>query len=217
MLQLAVNLVGKYIDVVASCEIEDATENIQGHEQTGGIVRRVDVNRPGVGADERFERGEIVRPAGFGFATPFANRGAGAFGNGKCTFVAGRFDNRVIAGSEKRLIEEEDGFFGGGDNDQLIRMNLFVDRGEDFAEPGRSGRLRVAAPVFQEGVVGAGFEGQKFLDGLRFCVGGRKQILDGEFVLAHVFFNAEGSDLHEGECAKGRGPASRTNLTAAMS
>ena len=61
--------------------------------------------------------------------------------------------------------------------------------------------------------MGARFEGQDFLNGLGFGIRGGEQVLGGEFVLAHVLFNAEGSDLHEGECAKGRGGASRTKLS----
>ena len=53
--------------------------------------------------------------------------------------------------------------------------------------------------------MGSGFEGKKLFDGPRFGVGGREQVLGGEFVLAKVLFNAEGRDLHERECAKGGG------------
>ena len=61
--------------------------------------------------------------------------------------------------------------------------------------------------------MGAGFEGEYFSNGLGFGVGGGEQVLGGKFVLAHVLFDTEGRDLHEGQCAKGRGGASRTKLS----
>ena len=184
------------------------------HQQSGGIVRRVDVDGARVRANERFECGEIVGPAVFGFAAPFADSGAGAFGNGQSAFVARRFHDGVILRSQQRVIEEEDGFFGGGDNHELVGMDLLINGGKNFAKPGSAGRFGVAAPMFEKRVMSAGFEGEQFFDGLRFGVGGGEQILGGKFVFAHVLFNAEGSDLHEGECAKAAGWASRTKLIA---
>jgi hypothetical protein len=67
--------------------------------------------------------------------------------------------------------------------------------------------------VLKKSVVSAGLKREELPDGLRFGVGGRKQVFSGEFVLAHVLLNAEGSDLHEGECAKAGGEASRAKLT----
>ena len=94
------------------------------------------------------------------------------------------------------MIEEEDGFLGGGNDDELIWMDCGVDGGEDFAEPGSAGGFGVAAPVLEEGVVGAGFEGEKFFDGEGFGVGGGEKKFGGKFVFAHVFFDAKGSNLH---------------------
>ena len=62
VLKLAVNLVGEDVDAMASGEFQDAAENVRRHEQSGGIVGRVDVHGTRVGADERFEGGEIVGP-----------------------------------------------------------------------------------------------------------------------------------------------------------
>ena len=64
--------------------------------------------------------------------------------------------------------------------------------------------------------MGAGFESEKFLDGLRFGVGGGEQVLGGKFVLAHVLFNAEWSDLHERECAKGEGASVQNQIEPGM-
>ena len=133
-------------------------------------------------------------------------------GDSESAFVAGRFDYGVILGREQGVIEDEDGFLGGGKNDELSGRDLRVHGGKNFAKPGSARGFGVAAPMVQEGVVSAGFEGEDFLDGLGFGVGGREQVLSGKFVLAHVLFDAEGRDLHEGECAKGRGGASRTKL-----
>jgi len=135
MLELAVNLVGENVNVVARSEIEDATENFRRHEEARGVVGRIDVDGAGVGANQRFERGEIVGPGVFGLSAPYANGGAGAFGQGERAFIAGRFNDGVIVGSEKGVVEEEDGFFGGGNNDEITGIDLLVDGGEDFAQP----------------------------------------------------------------------------------
>ena len=120
VLELAVDLVGEDVDAMASGELQDAAENVGRHEQAGRIVGRVDVNGARVGTDERFEGGEIVGPGVGGVAAPFGNSGAGAFGYGESAFVAGRFHDGVILGREQGVIEDEDGFLGGGKNDELI-------------------------------------------------------------------------------------------------
>jgi len=188
-------------------------ENVRGHEQAGRIVGGVDVNGAGVGANEGFKGGEIVGPGVCGAAAPFGDGGAGAFGNGESAFVARSFDDGVILRSKQCVIENKDGFFGGGKNNELIGMDLGVHGGENFSKPGSAGGFGVAAPLAEEGVVSAGFEGEDFLDGLGLGVGGGKKVLGGEFVLAHVLFNAEGRDLHEGECAKRKAGESRTKLS----
>ena len=215
MLKLAVHLVGEDVNAMASGESQDAAENVGGHEQSSGVVGRVDIDGARVGADERFEGGEIVGPGACGVAAPFGDSGARAFGNGESTFIAGRFDNGVILGREQSVIEDEDGFFGSGKNNELVRMNLRVHGGEDFAEPGSAGGFGVAAPMVEEGVMSAGLEREDFANGLGFGVGGREQVPGGKFVLAHVLFNAKRRDLHEGECAKGEGEESRTKLSGA--
>jgi len=146
-----------------------------------------------------------VSPAVRGLATPFTDRRTCAGGNGERTLVAWRFNDGVVVGREQGVIEEEDGLFGGRNDHNLIRVDLRIDGGENFAEPRRAGRFRVPAPVFEESVMCAGFEREQLFDGLRFGVGRRKQVFGGEFVLAHVLFDAKGSNLHEGECAKARG------------
>lgn len=60
---------------------------------------RVDVDGASVRTDKGFESAQVMSPAVRGFAAPFADRGAGADGNGERTFVAGCFDDGVIVGS----------------------------------------------------------------------------------------------------------------------
>ena len=120
VLEFAVDFVGEDVNTMAGGKFKDAAENVGRHEQSGGIMRRVDVNGARVWADERFEDGEIVGPGVCGVAAPFGNSGAGAFGDGEGTFVAGRFDNGVILGREQGVIKDEDGFFGGGKDDELV-------------------------------------------------------------------------------------------------
>lgn len=194
--EFAIDLVGEDVEVVAGGEFENVAEDFGAHKEASGIVGRVDIESPGVGTDEQFESGEIVGPIVFGLAAPLADGGTGGFGERESAFVAGRFDDGVIGGREKRVIEEEDGFFGGRDDDEIAGLDGGVDGGEGFAEPGGAGRFGVAAPVPEEGIVGAGFEGEEIGDGDGFGVGGGEEILGREFVEAHVFLDAEGCDLH---------------------
>ena len=172
VLELAVDLVGEDVNAMASGEIQDAAENVRRHEQSGRIMRRVDVNSARGRADKRFEGGEIVGPGVCGVAAPFGYSGACAFGDGESTFVAGRFDNGVVLGREQSVIEDEDGFFGGGKHDELIGRDLRVHGGQDIAKPGSAGGFGVTAPMVQEGIMGARFESEYFLNGLGFGVGG---------------------------------------------
>lgn len=213
MLKFAVNLVGENVNVVAGCELENAAENLGPHEKAGGIVGGIDVDGTSVGPDKRLESGEIVGPAILWFSTPFTDGSTRAFGKSKRALVAGCFDDGVIVGGEQRVIEDENGFLGSGQDDDLIGTDVLVNRGKHFAEPRRARGFCVAAPVFQKSVVGTGFEGEEFFDGLRFGVGRGEQVFGGEFVLAHVLFNAERSDSHEGECPKVTGEASSAKLT----
>lgn len=172
VLEFAVDLVGENVDTLTGCEFQDTVENFRRHEQPGGIVWGINVDGAGARANERFEGGEIVGPSVCRTTGPFGNRGAGAFGNGESAFVAGRFNNGVILRSEQGVIEDEDGFFGGRKNNELIGMNLGIHGGENFAKPGSTGRFGVAAPVTEKGIVSAGFEGENFLDGLGLGVRG---------------------------------------------
>ena len=146
-----------------------------------------------------------MRPAVRGLATPLADSGACAGGNGERAFVAWGFNDGVVLGCEQSVIEKEDSLFRGRNDDKLIRVDLSVDCGENFAEPWRSGRFRVAAPMLEKSVKCAGFERKKLFDGLRFGIGRREQVFSGKFVLAHVLFNAKRGNLHNRECAKAGG------------
>ena len=96
--QLAVDFITKNINAIAIGELHDAAQDRKRNEQAGGIVRGVDVDGASVRLDERFQCGKIVSPAVFGFAAPFAERGSGAFDESESAFVAGRFDDGMIAG-----------------------------------------------------------------------------------------------------------------------
>lgn len=124
-------------------------------------------------------------------------------GESQSALIAGRFDDGVIVGSQEGVIEEENGFFSRGNDDELGELNLLVNGGKNFAKPGRAGRFGIATPMLQEGVMGASFEGEKLFDGLRFGVRGREQVLGREFILGHVLFDPEWRDLHKRECDKG--------------
>ena len=110
----------------------------------------------------------------------------------------------MIVGTEKGIVEEEDGFFGGGDNQHMFGANIFVERGESFTEPGSARGFGVAAPVIEESVVGRRLQGEQIGDGAGFGVGRREQVFGGEFVSGEIFFDTEGRNLHVEEFGKSR-------------
>ena len=190
-------------------QVENAPKGLRSHVEPGGVVGRIDIERAGVGANESFESGEIMSPIVLGFTSPFADGCACAFRDGEGAFVARRFDDSVILGSEKSMVEEKDGFFRRGDDNELIGADGGINGSQDFAKPRGARGFGVTAPVLEKGIVGAGFEGQEIFDGDGFGVGGGKQVLGRELVFGHVFFDAEGCNLHGESVAMGRGHVER--------
>jgi len=175
------------------------------HQEPGGIVRRVNVDDFGVRLDEFFKSGNIVRPAVFESAAPLADFGPGAAGNLEAALKTGRLDNHMIARSDERMIEHENAFFGSGQDENVTGLDLFVDGGDGFPQFGGAGRFGVAAPEFEQALVGSRLEVEEFLDGSRLGVGTGKQIPGGEFVLAEIVFDSKGLDLHAKESVKRTG------------
>ena len=103
------------------------------------------------------------------------------------------------------MIEEEDGFFGSGKHDEIFGTLVLVDGSEDFSQVRSAGRFGVAAPMLEKGIVCSGLKSEKICDGLRIGVGGGEKIFGREFMAAHVFFDSERSDLHEGSLPRGVG------------
>src|ERR1700752_4597082 len=99
VLQFSIDFIGENVDAVARGTFEDGIEDRPRHQETRGIVGRVDIDRASVRTDKGFESAEVMSPAVRGFATPFADGGAGADGNAGATFVAGGLDDGVIVGS----------------------------------------------------------------------------------------------------------------------
>ena len=112
-----------------------------------------------------------MSPGIFRFTLPDGNGGAGASNERDRAFVARGFYDGVIGGVEKRVVEKENCFLRGSNDEQVVAANRFVERCESLTKPGSAGCLGVAAPVFQEGVVGRGFERKKVGDRSGFRVG----------------------------------------------
>jgi len=53
------------------------------------------------------------------------------------------------------VVEDEDTFFGGCYNKNIVRAEWMVDSGDRLPKIGGPRRFGVAAPVFEEAVVGA--------------------------------------------------------------
>ena len=119
----------------------------------------------------------------------------------------------MITWSYERVIKHENPFFGGGQDQNVAGLDLLVDGGDSFAQPGSTRRFGVAAPVFEETLVGSRLEVEEFLDGAGLGVGTGEQIPGSEFVLAEILFDSKGLDLHAKESGKRTGVASRANLT----
>ncbi len=205
VLELAVDLIGKEDDVAAGCECNDMFKDKRRHQEAGGIMRRINIDGFGVQLDEFFKGGNIVRPAAFESAAPLANLRAGAAGDLQAALITGRLDDHMIARSDKGVIEHENAFLGGSQDENVAGLDLLVDGGDGFAQPGSTRRLRVAAPVFEEALVSSWLEVQEFLDGAGLGVGTGEQIPGGEFVLAEILFDSKRLDLHAKESGKRTG------------
>jgi hypothetical protein len=107
------------------------------------------------------------------------------------------------------MVEEKDGFFRRGNDNELIGVDGGIDRSQDFAKPRGARGFGVTAPVLEKGVVGAGFEGQEIFDSDGFGVRRGEQVLGRELVFGHVFFDAKGCNLHGESVARGRGHVER--------
>lgn len=137
-----------------------------------------------------------MRPCIFRLAAPATDFRASASGNAERTFVARSLHDDVIPGTDHRMIEDEDSFFGRGNDENVFGLNLLVHAGDGFPKRRCAKRFRVTAPVLEEGVVGAGFEGEKIRDSARFGVGRGQKILRGELIFAEILLDPEGCNLH---------------------
>src|SRR5579859_6212263 len=71
--EFPVDLVCKNVNVVPRSQFHHAAEGLQWHQQPGRIVRCVDVERPGVWANHRLKRGDVVGPAFLSLSAPLAD------------------------------------------------------------------------------------------------------------------------------------------------
>src|SRR3981189_132813 len=121
----------------------------------------------------------------------------------------------MIAGSHERVIERENTFFGSGQDENVVGRDLFVDRGDCFAQPGSAGRFRIAAPMLEEALVGSRLEVEEFLDRAGLSVGAGQQVLGCAFVLAEILCDSKGLNLHGKESGKAAGCTASAKLALA--
>src|ERR1700694_3755966 len=196
VLEPSVDLIGKKHDVAGGGECNDLWKNSRRHRESGGIVRRIDVDDFGVRLDEFFKSGNIVRPAVFESAARLADLRAGAAGNLEAALITRSLDDHMIAWPEECVIKHENGFFGSGQDENIGGLDLLVDGGNRFPQFGGAGRFGVPAPVFEQALVGSRLEVEEILDGAGLGVRTAEQIPGGEFVLAEIVFDSKGLDLH---------------------
>ena len=126
MLELPVHLVAEQNEPVIAGEPDDLLEHRPRHQRAGGVVRLVEVEHAGLGADQAREGVEIMSPAVLVAAPPLAHAGAGAARELQRRLIAGRLDDRVIAGPEEGVIEQEDAFLGARGDDHLLGAGALV-------------------------------------------------------------------------------------------
>src|SRR6266850_1148181 len=125
--------------IAAGSQRYDLLEDRRWHQEPGGVVRRIDVDDFGVGPEEFFKGGKVVSPVAFKSSAPLADLGASAASDLEAALVTRCFDDDVIAGPHQRVIQHENGFFGGGNYKNVAGLDLFVDVGDGFAQPGSAG------------------------------------------------------------------------------
>jgi hypothetical protein len=180
-------------------------------------MRRIHIDDLGVGLDQLFQSGQVVRPAIFKTAVPFADLGSSAARDFKAGFITRRLNDHVIARPYESVIKNKNAFFGRSRDQNIIGFDASINFGDRFAKPGRSGRFRVPTPVIEEAFVSTGLEIEQFPDGSRFRIRARKQILGAEFVFSKILFDPKGLDLHGQESGKPRGQEYSAKLAAAQS
>src|SRR5207247_9883613 len=84
--------------------------------------------------------------------------------------VAWRLDDRVIAGPEEGVIDQEDALLGARGDDHLLGAGPLVQRGDRLPELGRAGRFGVSAPARQQPLVCVRLELKQLRDRARFAV-----------------------------------------------
>ncbi len=93
------------------------------------------------------------------------------------------------------MVSGEDAFFGGGDDDDILRLGGLVDRGDGRAKLGRARRLRVAEPLTEQPVGSAGLECEQIPDGDRLGVARGEHVRRRELVDRVVLLDPKRSDL----------------------
>ena len=127
VLEFAVDFVAKNEDAAATGEFHDMLEDIGRHQESGRVMGRVDVDDFRVGLNHFLQGGEIMDPAVLITPGPFADLRSGAPRNFEGALVARNLHNDVIAGSDKRVIENKDAFLGGGHGENVFRLDSPVD------------------------------------------------------------------------------------------
>src|SRR5262249_7885139 len=126
-----------------------------------------------------------------------ADVGAGAARDLERRLVARRLDDRVVAGGEQRVVEQEDALLGARGDDHVLGRYPGVDRGDRLAQLERPLGLRVAAPGGVEALLRVGLELEQLADRARLAVAAGQHVAGGELVARVEPLDPERLELHQ--------------------
>ena len=111
--------------------------------------------------------------------------------------IARPLDDGVVARTEKRVDQAEDGLLGTGEGQHLVRLDAFVQPGDLAAQQRMAGRLRVtegqAVPEPMRLVIG---QGQQLGHWHALDIRGAQEALDRELPTSEIALQLEVGDTH---------------------
>src|SRR5262249_60222268 len=141
-------------------------------------------------------RVEVMRPAVLVPAPPLAHLGAGAARELQRRLIAGRLDDRVIAGPEEGVIDQEDALLGARGDDHLLGAGPLVQRGDRRPNTLRAGRLGVSAPARQQPLMCVRLKLKQLRDRARLAVAAGEHEPGAVLVARVEALDPERADVH---------------------
>ncbi len=194
-LQPAIDLVGEQPDAMLAAQADQRVEGRAVDHLAGRIVREVDGDELGIGADFDRELIEIEVPVAIRaqcHALGRAQRQRDLFRR----LVVGRHDDRMVVLGQQSMHRAIDAFFRAREGEHVVGLDALVGRRDGGAQLRRAPGLDVAErQLFPLRAVGGVGEGQQLLDRESLRVRRRHVPARGELPLAEIDFEVEIGEL----------------------